>query len=303
MGEVCEPASPGKWLLIGAPMEGSGTGRGEVRAPRALRDAGLVGRIGAVDFGDLPVAIGDDRRDPDAGIIGYEQLVHGTNVIADAVSSALHAGWRPLLVGGCCSILPGALAGMRRHTGPAKLVFVDGHLDLFTPGDTRTGELAGMALAAVTGYGPAPLTGIGGAAPLVEPADLLVLGDADAARREAYGGAEAATAIPDAHVFDAESIRSAGSRAIAERSAALVGRDDVPFWLHLDVDVLDGSVMPAVSFAVDGGIGWAELETLLEGFGRDPRLAGVSLAGLNADRDDRGTSAHRLTSLFVAAFS
>jgi arginase len=301
MSEVFEQASYRRWLVIGAPMDGSGTSRGEAGAPRAFRDAGLVDRLGAVDFGDLPVTIDDDRRDPSAGIIGYQGLVHGTSVIADAVSSALHAGWRPFLIGGCCSILPGALAGMRRHTGPAKLVFLDGHLDLFTPSDTRTGELAGMALAAVTGYGPAPLTTIAGHAPLVEPADVVALGDADAARRRDYGGAEAAAAIPDAHVFDAESILSAGAAAVAERAVALVDQGAMPFWMHLDADILDASVTPAVSYPVEGGIGWAELEILLGTLGRDPRLAGVSLAGLNVNRDHRGTFVPRLTSLFGAS--
>lgn len=301
MSEDSRQAAEGRWLVIGAPMDGSGADRGEGGAPGALRDAGLVQRIEAVDFGDLPVTIDDDRRDPSAGIIGYGELVHGTNVIADAVSSALHAGWRPFLIGGCCSILPGALAGMRRHTGPAKLIFLDGHLDLFTPSDTRTGELAGMALAAVSGYGPAPLTTIAGPGPLVEPADVLVLGDADASRRRAYGGAEAATAIPDAHVFDAESILSIGAAAVAERAAAFVDQGALPFWMHLDVDVLDASVMPAVSYPVEGGIGWAELEILLGTLGRDRLLAGISLAGLNVNRDHRGEFVRLLTSLFNAS--
>ncbi|MEU8310428.1 arginase family protein [Actinomadura sp. NPDC048955] len=300
MREASGPVSPRQWLIIGAPMDGSGTDRGEASAPGALRNAGLVAHLSAVDFGDLPVAISDARRDPSVGIIGYQQLVHGTSVIADAVSSALHAGWRPFLIGGCCSILPGALAGMRRHNGPAKLVFVDGHLDLFTPSDTRTGELSGMALGAVTGYWPARLTPISGVTPLVEPADVLALGDADAPRRRVYGAAEAATAIPDAHVFDARAILSSGPALIAERAAAIIDQDDTLFWMHVDVDVLDGSLRPAVGYVVDGGIGWSELEILLRTFAHDPRLAGISLANLNVKCDHNGEFIDRLTSLLAA---
>lgn len=266
-------------------MDGSGTNRGERRAPVALREAGLAKSLGGVDFGDLPVTVDDSDRDPSTGIVGYRQVATNTALIADAVASAMFAGWRPLVLGGCCSILPGALTGVRRHSGPTKLVFVDGHLDLFTPADTRTGELAGMALAVATGYLSRDVRALSGDLPLVEPGDVLALGDADGSRRQLAGAAEASAAIPDARVFDAMAIRAVGVEVVADRTAALIDQENMPFWLHLDVDVLDGTVMPAVSFPVGGGLDWGELEVLLRPIGRDHRLAGVSLAGLNVDRD------------------
>lgn len=304
MSETSEP-TPGparRWLLIGAPMEGSGKRRGEVKAPSALRAAGLVEGLDAVDFGDLPVVISDSSRDPSTGVIGYGQLVAGSGLIADAVSSALHAGWKPLLVGGCCSVLPGALAGASRYAGPVRMIFVDGHLDLFTPRNTRTGELAGMALAVVTGHDCEELKAVAGNAPLVEPRDLFIIGDADGSRRAASGAEEAATAIPDARVFDARSTTSLGADVVANRVAALAGGDAAqPCWLHLDVDVLDGSVMPAVSFPVTGGIDWDDLESLITIIGRSVKLLGVSLAGLNVDLDARLESSRRLARILATA--
>ncbi|WP_344216753.1 arginase family protein, partial [Kribbella sancticallisti] len=126
---------------------------------------------------------------------------------------------------------------------------------------------------------------LAGDVPLVEPGDVLVLGDADGPRRQLAGAAEASIAIPDARVFDASAIRAAGVEMVADRMAALIERENMPFWLHLDIDVVDGSVMPAVSFPVSGGLDWGELDVLLRPIGRDHRLAGVSLAGLNVDRD------------------
>ncbi|WP_158578586.1 arginase family protein [Spongiactinospora rosea] len=292
-----------RWLVIGAPMEGSGTGRGEIGAPGAFRRAGLVEGLGAVDFGDLPIAVTDGSRDPVTGIIGHHQIATGTKLIADAVSSALLVGWRPIVLGGCCSILPGALTGLRRHSGPAKLVFLDGHLDLFTPKDTRTGELAGMALAVVTGYAAEAAGALAGPVPLVEPADVLAIGDADGTRRRESGAAEAATAIPDARVMDAQSIRSMGAETAAARAAALLDREGMPYWLHFDIDVLDQAVMPAVSFPAATGLGYAEVETLLKAFGGDPRLIGVSVADLNVDRDPQHEYAGKVTELLVSAFA
>ncbi len=60
------------WILVGAPLDCSGTDRGEARAPRALRDAGLVGRTGARDAGDVDATIDDPDRDARTGVIGFE---------------------------------------------------------------------------------------------------------------------------------------------------------------------------------------------------------------------------------------
>src|SRR5688572_24962435 len=102
------------WLVIGAPMDGSGTDRGERRAPAVLRGHGLAERLGGVDLGDLDIEVADPRRDARTGITGFNDVVHGSRVVRDAVATALSAGWRPLVLGGCCSIVPGVLAGVRR---------------------------------------------------------------------------------------------------------------------------------------------------------------------------------------------
>ncbi|MEU8227379.1 arginase family protein [Kribbella sp. NPDC048915] len=296
--DVTPDQDDARWLVIGAPMEGSGAGRGEVDAPKVLREYGLVTHLGAVDFGDLPVRLTDSERDPETGVIAYQQLIAGTEVIADAVAAALHANWRPLVLGGCCSVLPGALSGLRRFAGPPRLVFVDGHLDLFSPQTTSTGELAGMALSAVTGYAP-ELHAVATRQPLVEAGDVLAIGDADLVRRRELGGVEAATALPDARVVDAAAVRSAGAVTITRRIEALLAADEMPTWLHLDVDVLDGSVMPAVSFPVSGGLTWDELGAVLAAVAGAGELLGVSLAGLNVHRDPGYQASQRLVGLLA----
>ena len=171
-----------RWLVIGAPMDGSGTDRGERRAPSVLRGHGLAERLGGIDLGELDVQVADARRDARTGITGFNDVVHGSRVVRDAVATALSAGWRPLVLGGCCSIVPGVLAGVRRANGPASLVFVDGHLDLYDGESSTTGELAGMDLAVVIGIGPPELTELAGAAPIVDPGDVIAIGDADGER-------------------------------------------------------------------------------------------------------------------------
>ena len=59
---------------MGAPLDCSGTSRGEARAPGALRDAGLVRRTGARDAGDVGTTVDNPDRDARTGVIGFEQI-------------------------------------------------------------------------------------------------------------------------------------------------------------------------------------------------------------------------------------
>ena len=284
------------WLVIGAPMDGSGTDRGERRAPSVLRGHGLAGRLGGLDFGELDVAVADPRRDARTGITGFSDVVHGSRVVRDAVATALSAGWRPLVLGGCCSIVPGVLAGVRRVHGPVSLVFVDGHLDLYDGETSTTGELAGMDLAVLIGNGPSELTGLAGAAPIVDAADVIAVGDADGERRRRFGAPGPDEVAPSLRVIDAAELAAGVD---AERVAALVSG---PYWLHIDVDVLDEEAMPAVSYPTRSGLTWDGLERLLTPLARSPRLIGANVTDYNADRDPDGRLGRRLADLLVRVF-
>lgn len=298
--ELVDRAATRRLLVIGAPLDGSGTRRGEVRAPAALRAAGLLERLDAVDFGDLDVRVDEPERDPRVGVIGYRDLVSASRTIRDAVASALVAGWRPLVLGGCCSILPGALAGVRRQLGPAALAFVDGHLDLFDGDSSQTGEVAGMALAIVIGHGPAGLTSLAGEPPLVDPADVLALGDGDHPRRVAFRAPGPAEIAPEAEVVTCGTIAQVGAAQAGARALERVGNGTAPFWLHLDADVVDAEEMPAVSFPVATGLAWEQVADLVAPLLRAPRLIGVSLSDYNVDLDEDGKLAPRLVELLAA---
>lgn len=301
--ELVESVAARPRLVIGAPLEGSGTNRGEARAPAALRAAGAVKRIGAADLGDLDVRLDDRERDAATGIVGYRGLVSASHTIRDAVATALSAGWQPIVLGGCCSIAPGALAGVRRQLGPVALAWVDGHLDLFDGTTTRTGEVAGMALAILVGHGPDGLTRLAGDPPLVDPGDVTALGDGDHPRRVAFRAPGPSELIPEAEVVDAETIVRDGAAAIGARATRVVGAGTAPFWLHLDLDVVDAEAMPAVSFPVATGLSWADVTALAAPLLRSPRLIGVSVAGYDPDLDGDGVLAERVVELLAAGLA
>src|SRR5918997_2578026 len=175
VGQTKGDAATG-WVLVGAPLDCSGTGRGEARAPTALRDAGFAQRTGARDAGDVDATVDDPNRDARTGVIGFEQIRRASSGINSAVAAVLDEGGKPLVVGGDCTVLVGALAAAKKRLGRVGLAFVDGHLDFFGGETSPSGEAADMDLAFVTGYGPEGLVDLAGPPPIAEPGDVVVMG-------------------------------------------------------------------------------------------------------------------------------
>ncbi len=271
-------------VTIGVPFDSVGRSGGTENAPAVLRELGLPQALGARDEGDLAVRIRGEERDPATGLIASEDVLASTARIRAAVATAVTAGERPFLIGGCCAELPGALAGARDALGAAPgLAHVDGHLDLYDGETSTTGEAADMPISVALGIGPAAwVAAAGGAA--ASPGRTALVGFRD--RAEALAdGMRAPEDLPHPPLlYGAEELRERGIAAAATEIAARLTAAG-PVWLHLDVDVLDEAVFPATDYLQPGGLDWEELGALLAPLAAADALVGASLACYNPDKD------------------
>ena len=272
--------------VIDAPLDCSGTRRGEERAPAALRAAGLVERLGARDAGQADARIRDTRRDPDTGVVGAADVRRASAAIASRVREVLDAGERPLVVGGDCTLLLGVFQALPRGAG---LWFIDGHADFYDGESSPTGEAADMDLAILTGHAAPGLLGLD--RPLLEPAAAVLIGHRPD-ELHADVALENARLDPAIHAVTAPSVRELGpARAGGDAAARLAGR---PAWLHLDLDVLDEGALPAVTYPQPLGLDWHELVALTRPLAAAPNLLGMSVADFDPDRDVGGVHAARV---------
>lgn len=289
----------GSWTLLGAPLDSSGDGRGEERAPAALRAAGLAERLGLDDAGDVVAPLRDPSRDPQSGVIAAEQLAAASRTLRDTVAETLRRNERPFVLGGDCSLLPGALAGVQTARGPLALWMVDGHPDALDGETSPTGEAADMDLAIVLGHGMPALTGLAGAVPIVEPARVALVGHRPATL-DPEVAAEMALVPPAVAQTTAPELRARGTSEVAD--AMLGSSGDLPAWLHLDLDVLDAEELPAVTYAQPQGLSWDELIELAGRLLAAPNLVGVSLTDFDPDRDPDRRHARRVVDALEVAW-
>ena len=283
------------WTAIGVPVDSVGRQGGTEHAPAALRATGLLGRLGASDRGDLDVRIRGDERDPETGVIGIAGVLETTAAVRAAVRDAVAAGERPLVMGGCCSLVPGALAGVRDAIGRAGVAYVDGHVDVYDGRTSPTGEAADMPLGVAFGRVPAAWVEAAGG-PIAAPEDVVVLGARDPEEADDVAGLLAGE-LGALTVHGPADLRGAGLEAAGRTAADRLGR----FWIHLDVDVLDEAAMPATDYLMPGGLEWAELAALMGPLGAAPGLVGLSLGCVNPDKDPGGRYAERTGDLLARA--
>ena len=264
----------------------------------ALRGRGILGRIGAKEGGKIDSPPYSPDVDPATGIRNGGALRAFSMDLAESIESFVRDGSFPVVLGGDCGILVGNMLALRR-IGRFGLAFMDGHLDFRHPGNSEiVGAAAGADLALVTGRGPDRIADIDGLGPLVRDGDVVALGEREdyPEWRDIHG--------TDIAVWDLGELRALGP---AQAALKFVGRMEAGgvdgFWIHLDADVLDDAIMPAVDSRQPGGLSYSELVELLGVLLRHGLAVGMEVTIFDPELDPTGEIADGLTDALVEAFS
>lgn len=197
------------------------------------------------------------------------------NAVAEAVETAVTAGQLPVVLGGDCMLSLGINAGLQRSipNKPTGVAWFDAHGDFNTPEISETGFLPGMPLACLTGYG---LESLRTDLPLkpIDENHVIMLGVRDLDPKEK----ELLNSTPVSYL-NPEDVQNGRTEIVAEYHFQDV--DEV--YLHLDVDVLDPSVVPGTDYLTPDGL---TLETMIEAIAivkTEKPLAAVALTALNPE--------------------
>jgi arginase len=271
--------------------------------PDALKRAGLIERLHARHAGRVePATAYDFTRDPGTLTLNAAGIAAYSCALADAVGDAIDRGEFPVVLGGDCSIVLGDLLALKRR-GRYGLLFIDGHADFYQPEVNPNGEAASMDLAFATGRGPSIVADIEGRGPLVNDDDVVAFGFRDAEEQAQY---RSQPLPPNLRAIDLAAIRARGIDAAAREAIAHLTRDGGPergFWIHVDADVLDDEIMPAVDYRLAGGLSWEELTTVMRAAVESGRAVGLEVTIYNPKLDPDGAGARGLTNAISHALA
>ena len=251
---------------------------GVERAPEVLLGSGLADGLAARRAARVEAPGYSAERDPRTQVLNPQAIRDYSPLLADAVAAVLDQGEFPVVLGGDCSILLGTMLALRRR-GRYGLMYIDGDADFYQPEVNPLGGAASASdLAFATGRGP----------------DVVVFACRDAAVRERAG----CQPLPDnLQVVDRDRVRILGAGAAASEAVRYLTRDGGPadgFWVHLDADVFDETIMQAVDDPRPDGLAWAEVVSALTVAVRSGRAVGLQIAIYNPDIDADGSNGRGL---------
>jgi arginase len=288
--------------LLGVPTNSSGDRGGVARGPSALRDSGLVPRLATVveitDAGDVPLPDPVPVRGP-SGLLAEDALIAMIGQVSAAVKAARRRGRLPLVLGGDCPVLLGALAALQAGTEPVGLAFVDGHEDAWPPLASPTGEAADCELGLALRLFDAGLDPrLRQALPTLRPEHVAAFGPRDhdelaQANVASLTGRLASLVRP----ADLPPSQLPGTARVA---LAALPR---PWWLHVDLDVLATTQLAAVDYPQPGGLSWGQLQTLSRLALTSEGCAGWSVCIYNPDLDPGRDGADAIISYITQAIT
>jgi arginase len=274
---------------------------GVERLPAALLEAGLADVLGARRAGRVVPPPYDPTRHVTTGLLNPTGLRDYALQLARTTGDVLEGGEVPIVLGGDCSILLGNLLALRRR-GRHGLLFMDGHADFYQPDAEPNGEAASMDLALATGRGPRVVADLDGRGPMVRDEDVAVFGRRDAEEAQRAGSQRIEdTAIA---VIDLATVRERGAERAAGDALKRLCRPELGgFWIHLDCDVLDDAVMPAVDYRLPGGLSWDELQTVIQLAMATRSAVGLEVTIFNPALDTDGAIAKALVACLATALT
>ena len=290
--------------LIGAPTDVGAADRGASMGPEAMRVAGLgpalVARgLEVADRGNL-AGPGNPGGPPIGGYRHLGEVVAWNRLVHEAVRTELAAARLPILLGGDHSLAIGSINAVARHCRERgrrlRVLWLDAHADFNTPELSPSGNIHGMPVACLLGFGPEELVALGGRTPILEASAIREIGI-----RSVDPGEKRFVHAAGLEVFDMRYIDEHGMRATMEQALIDLG-EETHLHVSFDVDFLDPEIAPGVGTTVPGGPTYREAQLCMEMIADTGRLGSLDVTELNPALDVRNRTAALALDLVESLF-
>ncbi len=280
--------------ILGAPFNGllsDGVRENPADALRAAGlSAGLAGRIDVNDLGDIQEIQFVEEMDPNTGVLDLNSWRRLVTAIKHSLSDEIARDTNLLVLGGDCALVPGVLAALTTGDQPTGLIYLDGHADYHTIETSPTGDPGDFVLAALTGRAGIDLHAVAPEFPHIDDDQVALIGIRSREKID----------MTDIPVWDADTFRSRGPERVAQEVMAAL-TDCGQYWVHLDVDVFDPSLVP-VLYPEPGGLDFQQVGRFLNHLSPSDRIVGMDVCCYHPDLDIGGQAGARVARVVVEFF-
>lgn len=290
--------------LIGAPTDIGAGHRGASMGPEALRVAGIAEALrkrglDVIDRGNVAGPF-NPWQPPHDGYRHLPEVVDWNRAVMQAVAAELAIERLPILLGGDHCLVIGTIGAVARHCREngkkLRVLWLDAHADFNTSTITPSGNIHGMPVSCLCGYGPPELTTLAGAAPMLDKDDIRQIGI-----RSVDAGEKKLVHDVGLDIYDMRYIDEIGIKRAMEE--ALDGVDAATHvHVSFDVDFLDPAIAPGVGTRVRGGPGYREAQLVMEMIADTGALRSLDIVELNPAFDKRNQTGKLAVDLVESLF-
>jgi len=291
--------------ILGVPLGYGASMAGVDIGPAALRVARLHQRISRLgytvnDLGDMRLERPQTLPEIDDKLKYVREISNACEQLATEVKAILEADQFPIILGGDHSIAIGSFAGVAAHFKKQHqtlgLIWFDAHADMNTPESTPSGNIHGMPLAALLGYGAPELTNVAGWGPKLDPHLCAHVGarDIDPGERELIKKL-------GMRFFTMREIDERGMSACMDEAIAIASRGTAGYALTFDVDALDPGDAPGSGTLVRGGLTYREAHLGMEKIAEAGGMRSLEIVEINTALDVNNKTAELGVELILSA--
>lgn len=293
--EISDKFYPGKGKkvgIIGVPLGfGAGT-QGSDLGISAIRQSKINGALLAdqitdlgydlKDYGDVEIIKPDYVAKSEENPKYLKEMIHSSRNMIDKIRGILGDGAFPLIIGGDHSIAIGTFSAVssffKDKNEEIGLLWFDAHADINTQETSPSGNIHGMPLATLLGFGNKDLVKLGGFHPKLNKKYLAHVGgrDLDIGEKQRIHDLGLRE-----NFFTMADIDSRGMLECVADALEIVSQAPGGFAVTFDVDMIDPRFAPGSGTLVRGGTTYREAHSALEAVAGHEKLRSFEIVEVN----------------------
>lgn len=278
--------------LLSVPIDLGAKNLGVDIGPDAFRYQNLVAKLQAtgLDIEDAGTVACTERSKADIGDDPrhkyLSEILKVTDQTASTVETAIRNGRKAIVIGGDHSLTLGTVAGASAATnGDIGLIYFDAHGDMNTAETTMTGNIHGMHVASLMGFGDQRLVDAYKPGIKLNKENLVHIGGCD------FDQAETDLVTREKlHAFSIVDLLRHGLGPAFDMIDELCSRVN-NIWISVDLDSIDSLYAPGAGMPNPKGLSYREITALAEYVGKRCPVVGIDIVEYNPLQDvDRKTA-------------
>lgn len=290
-----------KITLLGIPLDLGAENLGVDIGPNAFRYQHIVEKLNAAglditDHGNITTHSRQTLPIGDHKVKYLKEITRVAEETAQVVHEAIKNGEKVVALGGDHSITLGTVSGAAAATeGKLGLIYFDTHGDMNTHETTLTGNIHGMQLASLMGFGHDDLKQVYGKQAKIQTQNLLHIGGNDFDFDQAELDLVAREKLQRFSMMD---LLSNGLRPLWKHIDTLQKQTN-NIWISLDLDVIDSIYAPGAGMRNNAGLSYREITNIAGYIGKTCNVVGVDVVEYNPLQDIEGKTAELATELIA----